>query len=352
MIGEFSQVVMTRQSGRFALGTFAAEGEPFPGFVHDDTVYGTRSVIPEAHSTVDLLADWQTNLDRLEAVVFDSETLAKLPHWPLDQVRVLPPMDPLGTIFAAGVNYREHIVQMSVAHKLGRPGATDEELRVEAAAENDERSRQGDPYIWTGIPSAVCGAYDDLLLPDVGEQIDWELELGVVIAKQAHRVKLENALEYVAGYTIVNDITSRTLVPRNDIAKIGTDWFRAKNQPTFFPTGPFLVPARFVPDASSLAIQLRLNGKLMQDATTDDLLFDIPSLIAYASSIAVLRPGDILLTGSPAGNGSHWGRFLLPGDVMEGSITGLGTQRTVVRAPSGQLPPWQLSREGLQADSR
>lgn len=330
---------------------FAADGESFPGFVVGTNVHDIRAVIPGITSTTELFTNWDGHLDALQAVASDLGAHSRLQGRPLAEVQVQPPVQPVGTILAAGVNYREHIMQMSVAHRLGRSDATDAELRVEAAAENDERSRQGDPYIWTGIPSAVCGAYDDLMLPDVGDQIDWELELGVVIGKLAHRIAPENAFEYVAGYTIVNDITSRTLVPRTDIAKIGTDWFRAKNQPTFFPTGPFLVPARFVPDPSSLRIQLRLNGDLMQDATTDDLLFDIPSLIGYASSIAILRPGDILLTGSPAGNGSHWGRFLLPGDVMEGSITGLGMQRTLVRQPSGELPPWQLSRKGIQADS-
>ena len=151
-------------------------------------------------------------------------------------------------------------------------------------------------------------------------------------------------VDYVAGYTIVNDITARTLVPRNDIAMMGTDWFRAKNQPTFFPTGPYVVPKRFVPDPAKLRIRLSLNGTLMQDALADDLLFDIPSLIAYASSVAVLLPGDVLITGSPAGNGSHWGRYLRDGDVMEAEISGLGIQRSTVRGPSGQLPPWYVDR--------
>ena len=107
-----------------------------------------------------------------------------------------------------------------------------------AFVRNAKRVRVGDPYVWTGIPSAVSGAYDDIQLPDVGTDIDWELELGVVIGRSAYRVSTAEALDYVAGYTIVNDLTARSLVPRDDMAKIGTDWFRAKNQPGFFPTGP------------------------------------------------------------------------------------------------------------------
>lgn len=330
--------------GAFAIGTFASDAGAFPGFVVDGRAYDIRAVRPAIRTTGDLFAEWDANLDALQAIAADPAALAGLDGVSVDGLHVLPPVQPVGPILAAGANYREHILQMSVAHKLGRSDATDEELWAEAAAENDERRRSGDPYIWTGIPSAVSGAFDDVQVPDVGDEIDWELELGVVIGRRAHRVSAEDAYDYVAGYTIVNDITSRTLVPRKDMALIGTDWFRAKNQPTFFPTGPYLVPARFVCDPTALRIQLRLNGEIKQDATTDDLLFDIPSLISYASSVAVLRPGDLLITGSPAGNGSHWKRFLRDGDVMEATITGLGAQRNVVRGPSGAMPPWQASR--------
>ncbi|MDF2573102.1 MAG: hydrolase [Agromyces sp.] len=321
----------------FALGTFVSGGEEFPGMVVDDQVVDIRPILPGVRRTGDLFAEWDANVDALQAETGRVGI-------PLESLRVLPPVQPVGPILAAGVNYREHIVEMSVAHRLGEAGASDEQLRADAAAELDRRVRSGDPYIWTGIPSAVSGAYDDVRLPDFGEHVDWEAELGVVIGRPAWRVSVEEALDHVAGYVIVNDITARSLVPRDDIAKIGTDWFRAKNQPTFFPVGPLLVPARFVPDPSALRIQLRLNGTMMQDSSTYDMAFDVSALIAYASSVAELRPGDLLITGSPAGNGSHWKRFLEAGDVMEVSITGLGTQRTAVRGPSGVPAPWHASR--------
>lgn len=323
----------------FKLGTFEDGGDEFPGAVYGDAVVDLRAVLPGVSRIGDLFADWERHLDTLEAL-----DPAAAGARPLAGLGVLPPVQPVGTIIAAGANYREHVIQMSVAHKLGAEGADAQQLAADAAAEIDERGRTGDPYVWTGIPSAVCGAYDEVQLPDVGGNIDWELELGVVIGRKAHRVAAKDALDYVAGYTIVNDVTARALVPRNDIAMMGTDWFRSKNQPTFFPTGPYVVPTRFVPDPAKLRIRLSLNGQVMQDALADDLLFDIPSLIAYASSVAVLQPGDVLITGSPAGNGSHWGRFLADGDVMEAEISGLGTQRSVVRGPSGQLPPWYVDR--------
>ena len=164
-----------------------------------------------------------------------------------------------------------------------------------------------------------------LVLPSYSEVHDWELELAVVISAEAFHVSRENAMAHVAGYTIINDITTRDLVFRKDMKEIGTDWYRSKNAPGFLPTGPFLVPAPFV-EPTSLNVRLELNGDIMQDASTSDLLFDIPALISGASQTMPLLPGDVLLTGSPAGNGQHWKRFLRDGDVMTGSITGLGTQ--------------------------
>ncbi|MGO1543469.1 MAG: fumarylacetoacetate hydrolase family protein [Gulosibacter sp.] len=329
----------------YGLGTFQVPGaEKFAGVVRNERVYALDVLLGRSTMIRELLENWDASLDLIEAVVEDRDRLEDLASWSLEELSVLPPIQPPGPILAAGANYREHILQMSVAHKLGRSDATSEELWEETAIETDERKRTGDPYIWTGIPSAVSGAYDDVQLPDFGEDIDWELELGVVIGKPGHRIPLGEAMEYVAGYVIVNDISSRSLVPRPDMAMIGTDWFRAKNQPTFFPTGPFLVPARNVPDPTDLRIRLSLNGEVMQDARTDDLLFGIPELISYASSVAKLEPGDLLITGSPEGNGSHWNRFLRDGDVMEASITGLGSQRNEVRGPSGVLPPWQRDR--------
>ena len=158
-------------------------------------------------------------------------------------------------------------------------------------------------------------------------EVDWELELAAVMGRRAWRVPRVEALAYVAGYTICNDITARDHVNRPDLGGIGTDWLAGKNWPTFFPTGPYLVPAAHAGDPMALEIQLWLNGQLMQHSTTADMMFDLGRLIEHASSIAELRPGDLLLTGSPPGNGVVHGRFLRDGDVMEAEITGLGRQR-------------------------
>jgi 2-keto-4-pentenoate hydratase/2-oxohepta-3-ene-1,7-dioic acid hydratase in catechol pathway len=181
--------------------------------------------------------------------------------------------------------------------------------------------------VFAGLPSALTGPYDEIVLPGRGTNHDWELELAAVIGRPARHLTRENALDHVAGYTICNDITTRSLVYRRDLKAIGTDWFAAKNAPTFLPTGPFLVPAAFVGDPAALTITLTHNGIIRQHESTGDMLFGLPAILEYITSVTELNPGDLVLTGSPAGNGAHWGVFLAPGDVLEGEITGLGRQR-------------------------
>ena len=193
----------------------------------------------------------------------------------------------------------------------------------------DERVTAGEPYIFLGAASAVTGPYDQVVLPSRGEQHDWELELAAVIGVGGRHIAREQALDHVAGYTIANDLTTRDLVYRPDLSAIGSDWLRSKNAPTFLPLGPWIVPSQFVADPQQLKIHLRVDGELMQDESTADMIFDVATLVSYASTLVTLRPGDVILTGSPAGNGMHHRRFLHSGDVIEASITGLGAQRNV-----------------------
>lgn len=228
-------------------------------------------------------------------------------------------------VLQAGANYREHVIELVAAGLTNNTDRTPEEAREFAATMMDDRAANGDPYFFIGLPACVVGDDVALTLPAYSEVHDWELELAVVIGREAFQVSREDALDHVAGYTIVNDITTRDLVFRKDMKEIGTDWYRAKNAPGFLPAGPFLVPASFV-DSTALTVRLELNGQVMQDGETSDLLFDVAALVSGASQNMPLLPGDILLTGSPAGNGQHWKRFLQDGDVMTGSISGLGTQ--------------------------
>lgn len=317
-------------AGPFALGTFAsgASGasreEGFPGLVTGDRVRDLSDLVPSIRAVVE---EWDTWLARLGDLARSSDGT-----WhELAALRVLTPVEP-GQILQSGANYRKHVVDLVAAEKESVHGATPEEARADAELMMDERARNGVPYVFLGSPRALCGPYDDIVLPALGEQHDWELELALVIGKLGKNIAAEDAMEYVAGYTISNDLTTRDRLYRPDLKAIGTDWFTAKNADTFLPTGPFLVPAAFVGDPGDLRITLRHNGVVRQDESTKDMIFDIPRLIAYVSSTTTLRPGDLLLTGSPAGNGAHWGVFLQPGDVVESEVTGLGHQRNTVRS--------------------
>jgi 2-keto-4-pentenoate hydratase/2-oxohepta-3-ene-1,7-dioic acid hydratase in catechol pathway len=243
---------------------------------------------------------------------------------PLDTVTLTAPVTPRQVI-QAGANYRAHVIELVVAGLTPDETRTPKQAYAFAADLMDKRAATGEPYFFIGLPTVVVGDDVPLVLPAYSEVHDWELELAVVIGSTAFQVSREDAMAHVAGYTIVNDVTTRDLVFRKDMKEIGTDWFRSKNAPGFLPTGPFLVPAQFV-DPADLTIRLDLNGQTMQNSSTSDLLFDIPALISAASQTTALLPGDLLLTGSPPGNGQHWKRFLRDGDVMSGSIEGLGTQ--------------------------
>ncbi|MGW7203301.1 fumarylacetoacetate hydrolase family protein [Streptomyces sp. NPDC054837] len=313
-------------SGPFALGTFSAPGEvPFPGLVvPEGHVLDLRTALGEPALTARAVFErWAELLPRLHELAAD----AQADRQPLDTLHVHAPVEPR-QVFQSGANYRQHVIDLELAHRSPDDPRTVEEARAETAAIMDRRAAEDLPYVFIGLPSAITGPYDDVVLPSWAEQPDWELELAAVISRPAYRVSVEEALEYVAGYTIANDLTDRATVFRRDMKAIGTDWLRSKNAPGFTPLGPWIVPAASIADPGDLRVTLRLNGETMQDESTKDMLFGVARIVSYASRTARLLPGDLVLTGSPAGNGMHWGRLLRDGDVMDGSITGLGAQRT------------------------
>jgi 2-keto-4-pentenoate hydratase/2-oxohepta-3-ene-1,7-dioic acid hydratase in catechol pathway len=321
---------------RFAIGTFSAEpGESFAGIVLDERVARLDVHLGTGTSVRAVLEDWETSLAVLQELA-DRLNADDCPYRSAE-LRPLPPVQPYGQLFQAGANYKQHLVELMGASTERMHHLTSAEQRREAISRLDERARRGTPYVFLSVPYSLTGAEDDIVLPREVLQPDWELELAAVIGRTAHRVPRERALEFIAGYTICNDITARDRVFRPDVSSIGTDWLAGKGWPTFCPVGPYIVPAVHAGDPRDLRITLRLNGQVMQDASTSDMMFDVARLIEHASSITELRPGDLLLTGSPAGNGVHHGRFLQPGDVVESEITGLGRQLNRCVAAAGEL---------------
>jgi 2,4-didehydro-3-deoxy-L-rhamnonate hydrolase len=324
-------------STRFALGTFAtSDGRPFAGLVLGDRVADLGAVLGDGVTVRTLVEDWDRSLETLQALA--ARLAPGATDHTLADLRPLPPLDRWGQVFCAGANFRRHVLDlMAGAERRGdsTDGLTAAD-RDRARAELDERARSGRPFVFMESANAIVGARDDVVLPHDSEQHDWELELAAVIGRPARRVPRDEALDVIAGYTICNDVTTRDALIRTDARGLGLDWLAGKCAPTFLPTGPLLVPAAHAGDPMALRITLKVNGRTMQDETTEDMLFDVAALIAHVSEVAELRPGDLVLTGSPAGNGAHHGVFLKPGDVMEGAITGLGVQRNrCVAEPAG-----------------
>jgi 2,4-didehydro-3-deoxy-L-rhamnonate hydrolase len=333
-------------TSRFALGTFSTGTEPrFPGLVLGSVVHSLIELAaqrPEcglppaaAASTFALLQAWDDNLGPLNDLA-ESVGGTGRPGHALDTLTVHPPVDLPRQIFCTGANYRKHVVDMTIDQGIGPEGLEGDALRRWAEDMMDTRAATGEPYVFSKVPSSICGAYDPIRLPPHVERPDWELELAVIVGKGGRHIHRDDAMKHVAGYAIVNDVSARDLIPRRDYAMLGTDWLRSKSPPTFMPFGPLFVPAAMVEDPHALQMVLKLNGQVMQNESTADMLFNIPRQIEYISKHCELWPGDLIATGSPAGNGTHYHRYLTDQDVVDASIEGLGAQRNICIADPAQ----------------
>lgn len=211
-------------------------------------------------------------------------------------------------IFCAASNFIEH------ANEMGTVLAAKAESR---------------PYMFLKLQNAVIGPGEAVRKPPETRQLDWEVELGAVIGRRARRVGVAQALDYVAGYTVVNDVSARDLNVRSDYP-FKFDWFQGKCHDTFAPLGPCIVPAWLIPDPQALGMKLTVNGETMQDDSTRHMIWSVREQIAYLSTIVTLEPGDVIATGTPTGVGMGRGVFLKHGDIMEASIEGIGAIRNPV----------------------
>jgi 2-keto-4-pentenoate hydratase/2-oxohepta-3-ene-1,7-dioic acid hydratase in catechol pathway len=218
--------------------------------------------------------------------------------------RLGPPVARPSKIVCAGLNYTDHAEEMG----LGFPT---------------------EPVIFLKATSALSGPNDDIILPKNSEKTDWEVELAVVIRKRASYVSEADALSYVAGYVLLNDVSERAY----QLERGGT-WDKGKGCDTFAPLGPWLATPDELINPARLKLWLSVNGEKVQNGNTANLIFNVPYLISYISQFMTLLPGDVISTGTPAGVGSGLKppRYLAAGDVVELGIEGLGTSRQVVRA--------------------
>lgn len=215
-------------------------------------------------------------------------------------IRLGPPITRPSKIVCIGLNFRDH------AAESGMP-------------------LPAEPVLFFKATTALAGPNDDVVIPRGGTKVDWEVELGVVIGRRASYVPVERALDYVAGYVLHNDYSERSFQLER-----GGQWVKGKSADTFAPLGPVLVTPDEAGDAGALEMWLTVNGARVQNGTTANMVFDVPTLVSYISQFMTLLPGDVISTGTPAGVGLGMKpepRYLKEGDIVELGITGLGTQR-------------------------
>lgn len=314
------------------LNVSVAGCRPFPAWLHDGRVLALAwwdvAELREIESTEQLVKRWQYVVPALREVTESPDTAAFIAAHgvALDACRVHAPVVPRQVYCTIG-NYRAQVIEAAADAEDGPSGPRAAARREAAGAALDRRHKEGVPYICVKPTSSVADPFAELVVSPVLPTLDWEVEVGVMIGRAAWQVDAERALEHVAGYCVVNDLTLRERVFRADPPLLGTDWLQSKGGPGWLPVGPWFVPAWNIEDPGSLRPWLRLNGAAMQQGCASDMVFGIAEQISYLSQHTRLEPGDLLCTGSPAGFGSHHRRFLRAGDVVEAGVDGLGSQR-------------------------
>jgi 2,4-diketo-3-deoxy-L-fuconate hydrolase len=258
-----------------------------------------------------LLADWARHADGLKSGLADAETQARGGKLKAlnGATKLLSPYRP-ERIFCAASNYIEHANEMGTV------------LAAKA---------QSKPYMFLKLRNTVAGPGDEIRMPPETTQLDWEIELAAVIGKGGRRISTDRALDHVAGYSIVNDISARDLNVRDDYP-FKFDWFQGKCHDTFAPFGPCFVPSWSITDPQAVEMRLTVNDKEMQKDSTRNMIWTLREQISYLSTIITLEPGDVIATGTPTGVGMGRGIFLKSGDVINASIDGIGTLTNTVVA--------------------
>jgi 2-keto-4-pentenoate hydratase/2-oxohepta-3-ene-1,7-dioic acid hydratase in catechol pathway len=265
----------------------------------------------------------------LSAIARDLSTAKSAPPYAfaVDTLKLLPPVRP-SLLLNAGGNYVEH--SEGIAAQQRRAGAAPAPASPATSAPGIWERKPGDtrdnPYLFQKSPTVVVGAADPIVIPRGRTNIDFECEFAVVIGKRAKYVPDAQALDYIFGYTVQIDVSDRG--GRGDRKMGGSDWLIGKNHDTFGPLGPYIVPKEFVKDPMNVRHTFTLNGDVMQDSNTSRMSHNIYELLAYASSILTLSPGDMISGGSPAGTNIERAepRWMRAGDTAVCAIEGIGTQ--------------------------
>ena len=301
----------------YALASYQEGSSTLPALVLGDTILDLdavrRHVLPGSSAAQAIVAlgvgGMLTQWEQSEGVIADLAAAAaeRLDSGLLNVLSPQPrtalrrPFQPT-QIFAAGSNYVEHANEMGTV--------------LAAKAESK-------PYIFIKAASSVIGPGETVVIPHQVTRPDWEVELGVVIGRSGRRIDAGDSMDYVAGYTIINDVSARDQTRRTDYP-FKFDWFQGKSFDTFAPIGPWFVPRNCIADPQALKLGMDINGEPMQDGSAAEMIWTIREQIAYLSSIVTLQPGNLVATGTPTGVGMGRGVFLQPGDTMRAWVEGIG----------------------------
>ena len=295
------------------LATVDDGGGPRPAVLSAEHVYAIAGAPRGERALIDLIADWARWERPAREAAARGERIAR--------ARVLAPLQYPSTFLLAGSNYGKHAGEMRAREGRSDPGPS-----------TGSGQAIGQPYLFA-LPTrhVIVETGHDVVVPPWAADIDWEVELAVVIGTHARGLTASNAREAVFGYTILNDVTSRRATRRDD-GPFKHDWLSGKGIATFCPMGPCVVPKSDL--AEPFHLRLTVNGETMQDGDTNDLVFGIDELVAYVSQRLPLEPGDVISTGTPGGVGAGRGVFLKDGDEMVASIAGIGELRNRIVAAS------------------
>jgi 2-keto-4-pentenoate hydratase/2-oxohepta-3-ene-1,7-dioic acid hydratase in catechol pathway len=322
------------QSGAsFKLATFESNGKTalgivIGGHVLDIAAANTYLAKHGGGAPVKIPAGMRDLIERYEAVSprlhqIASHFQAKAPAGlafahRLSEVRFQAPIKYPYNLLNMAANYHSHAKEMGVAKEV------DPDV--------------DDPYVFAKSPrSCIIDPDAAFFIPPGRDRIDWEGELALVIGKPAKGVSLANAVDYIFGYSVMYDVSDRGGGKRPHAMFTGPDWFSGKSRDGAAPFGPYIVPKEFVPNYGNLRIVTRVNDRVVQDNTTADMIYDVPHIMRYVTSIMTLYPGDVISTGTPAGVGvaRKPPEFLKPGDVVSIEVEGIGTLRTPIQAAGG-----------------
>lgn len=309
----------------FKLATLRqADGNSFVAIVLDDEAIDLKAAheaygkgrLSATGDMIGLLENWDANFVVLQEIVAFLEKNSVKGTAKLASLHALPPVRRPGKMFYAAQNFQEHVDEML---RAGMTPASGPKFTGEKSTSK--------PYLFLKAPSTLAGANDDIALPSDLKKIDWEAEIALAIGKPGKRIKVERALDHVAGFMTTNDVSARDLQIRTDRPGLRSDWLNGKSHDNFAPMGPFMVPRAFVKDHMNLFIRLTVNGEVKQNGNTSQFIFTPEEQIEYASHILSLDSGDIFSCGTCGGVGQGTHTFLKAGDVMETEIESLGKMR-------------------------